>query len=111
MSRDIPVAPPSMNLLGSKKPRNPKPAESTPREIRNMSARNLLNEMILFRWYLAFLYQEMVWCSPTTVFFTRNSAWLILYERADRILAIWLKPVNHYFASTCQLIYMLTTVQ
>lgn len=37
INREIPIAPPSMNEFGSKNPFSPKPAETTPREIKTIS--------------------------------------------------------------------------
>jgi len=46
-NKEIPVAPPSMKLFGSKNPFKPKPAENTPAIISMISLIFLLVEMII----------------------------------------------------------------
>lgn len=44
--REMPVTPPSINLLGSKKPRKPNPADSTPNDMNKNDTNDCLSAIL-----------------------------------------------------------------
>ena len=55
ISNEMPTAPPSIKLFGSRKPLSPNPADKTPREIRKIAIENLFTEIFRLRISLAVL--------------------------------------------------------